>query len=247
MNLGIDLHNFYHLGTLLYLCLTDSDMNYREIHILIKKEILLEWRQKYALNGILLYLISTIFICYLSFNLNHNQLNPPTWNALYWIIILFTSVNAVAKSFIQDEPGTFLYLYTIVSPLGVIISKIIYNAVLIVVMASIGYAFYTVILGNPVLDQGLFLINIGLASVAFSTTLTMVSSIASKARNSGTLMVILSFPIILPMLLIVIKISKNAMDGLDRWINYTPMLTLVAITVIVITIALFLFPFLWRN
>ena len=103
------------------------------------------------------------------------------------------------------------------------------------------------ILGNPVLDQGLFLINIGLASVAFSTTLTMVSSIASKARNSGTLMVILSFPIILPMLLIVIKISKNAMDGLDRWINYTPMLTLVAITAIVVTIALFLFPFLWRN
>ena len=37
MNLGFDLYNFYHLGTLLYLCLTDSDMNYREIHILIKK------------------------------------------------------------------------------------------------------------------------------------------------------------------------------------------------------------------
>ena len=188
-------------------------MLFKEISVLIKKEITLEWRQKYALNGILLYLASTIFICYLSFGLQLNQLNQLTWNALFWIIILFTSVNAVAKSFIQEKSGSHIYYYTLVSPFGVIISKIIYNAVLMSLLALLGFAFYSLVLGNPVQDSTLFVSTIFLASFGLSSTLTMVSAIASKARNSGTLMVILSFPIILPMLLTIMKISKKSTIG----------------------------------
>jgi heme exporter protein B len=76
-----------------------------QLFLLIKKEWQIEWRNRYALNGLLLYLISTIFICYLSFNVKANQLNPPTWNALFWIIMVFSAVNAVAKSFMQEQSG----------------------------------------------------------------------------------------------------------------------------------------------
>ena len=31
---------------------------------LFKKEIVLEWRSKYAFNGVLLYVVSTVFICF---------------------------------------------------------------------------------------------------------------------------------------------------------------------------------------
>ncbi len=110
-------------------------MLFKEISVLVGKEIALEWRQKYALNGIILYLTSTIFICYLSFGLHLNQISPPTWNALFWIIILFTSVNAVAKSFIQEKSGAWIYLYTLASPAGLITSKIIYNSGLMTFMA----------------------------------------------------------------------------------------------------------------
>ena len=69
------------------------------------KEWKVEWRNRYALNGLLLYLISTIFICYMSFNVKVNQLNPLTWNALFWIIMLFAAVNAIAKSFMHEKPA----------------------------------------------------------------------------------------------------------------------------------------------
>ena len=94
-----------------------------QVYYLIKKELTIEWRNRYAVNGILLYLISTIFICYLSFNVRADQLDPVTWNVLFWIIILFAAVNAVAKSFIQEKHGQFLYYYWVHDPVAVIVGK----------------------------------------------------------------------------------------------------------------------------
>jgi heme exporter protein B len=219
----------------------------REIFALFKKELLLEWRERYALNGLLLYIISTVFICYLSFQLRQNQLSPLTWNTLFWIILLFTAVNAIAKSFMQERQGRFLYYYTLASPEAIIMAKILYNSLLMLVIAGLGLFFYSLVMGNPVQDKPLFFINLVVGSLGFSTTLTMVSSIAAKANNNATLMAILSFPVIIPMLLMLIRVSKNALDGLDWSVSYDEILILFAINLLVITISYWLFPYLWRS
>lgn len=218
-----------------------------EISALIQKEFLLEWRQKYALNGILLYLSSTIFVCYLSFAVRGNTLNPSTWNALFWIILLFTSVNAIAKSFINERSSRNLYYYTIVSPQGIILSKILYNCLLMVLLSFTGFLFYAFVLGNPVQNISLFLLNIFLGAIGFSCTLTLISGIASKANNSSTLMAILSFPIILPMLLLLIKISKNAIDGINSSVSNDDILILCAVNIMLGALSYILFPYLWRS
>ena len=98
----------------------------KEISILLKKEIILEWRQRYALNGMLLYVVSTIMVVYMSFNLKGSTLQPVTWNALFWIIMLFTAVNAIAKSFNQERYGRFIYYYTLIriKIIGIITGKL---------------------------------------------------------------------------------------------------------------------------
>lgn len=214
---------------------------------LIKKEILLEWRQRHALNGILLYMVSTIFICYLSFNVKRNVLHPLTWNALFWIIQLFVAINAVAKSFIQEREGRYLYYYSLFSPQSLIVARILYNSGLMLILAFLGYFVYSLILGNPIGNIGLFITNLLLAAISFSLALTMISAIASKASNSQTLMAILGFPIVLPMLLMIIKISKNALDGLSFSSASGEIATLLAINAIVGTASYILFPYLWRN
>jgi heme exporter protein B len=218
-----------------------------ETSALIKKELMLEWRQRFALNGILLYLGSTVFLCYLSFGVKGNTLSPYVWNALFWIILLFTSVNAIAKSFIQERAGRMIYYYSIASPQAIIISKIIYNAGLMVVLSLTGFIFYSVVLGNPVQDQLLFILNVMLGALGFSCTLTMVSGIASKAGGNATLMAILSFPIIIPLLLLLIKISKNALDGLDRGSSWDELIMLFAINLMITALSYILFPYLWRS
>ncbi|MCU0391300.1 MAG: heme exporter protein CcmB [Thermoflexibacter sp.] len=219
----------------------------QEIVALISKEIILEWRRKYAFNGILLYIVSTIFVCYLSFNLQKSQLNPLTWNALFWIILLFTATNAIAKSFVQESEGRLLYYYTLVSSEAIILSKIIYNTLLMWLMSILGYVIYATILNNPVQDQGLFFLNMLLGGLGFSATLSMISAIASKSSQSSTLMVVLGFPVMIPLLLLLIKISKNAVDGLERSVSYNEISTLFAINLIVIAVSYLLFPYLWRS
>lgn len=216
---------------------------YKQVRFLLRKEILLEWRTKYALNGILLYVVSTIFICYLSFR----QISPVTWNALFWIIMLFASVNAVAKSFLLESRGRHLYYYSIVSAKAIILSKIIYNALLMLLLAIIALVFYSVVFQNEVGDWPVYLCAVVLGSVSFATVFTLVSAIAAKAGNAGTLMAILSFPVIIPVLIVLIKLSKNAMDGLDRSVNYKEIGVLLAINIIVGLVSMMLFPYIWRD
>jgi len=218
-----------------------------EISQLIQKELLVEWRQKYAINGILLYLVSSILVVYLSFNLRQNELSVPVWNALFWIIMLFSSVNAVAKSFIQEPEGRLIYLYSIASPQAVIISKLIYNIFLMILLGVLGFGVYSIIMGFPPGNTGLFLINIILAAIGFSSTLTLVSGIASKASASATLMAILSFPVIIPILLMVIRISKNALDGLAWSVSFDELGVLIAINAMITAVSYLLFPYLWRS
>lgn len=210
---------------------------------LIIKEFRLEMRNKYALGGILLYVVSTVFVSYLSFK---QIINVPTWNALFWIILLFASVNGVAKSFIGESRGRLLYLYTLVSPQAVILSKIIYNSLLLLVISGLCLLTYSLFVGYLVQDLPLFILTLVLGSFGFSSLLTMVSAIASKTSNNFTLMAILSFPIMMPLLMVLLKLSKNAIDGLEQWdLNY--LAVLMFINVIIIALSYLLFRYLWRD
>ncbi len=217
---------------------------FSQVKFLIRKEIMLEWRSRYALNGILLYVVSTVFVCYLSFR---EISNPPTWNALFWIIMLFASVNAITKSFIQESPGRQLYYYSITGPQSIIISKIIYNILLMLLLSAIALGFYTLVFKNPLGDPLFYMLSVLLGSISFASVFTMISGIASKSGNGGALMAILSFPVVIPLLVVLIKLSKNAMDGLDRSVSFNEIAVLLAIDVIVITTSLLLFPYLWRD
>lgn len=215
----------------------------RQVSLLIRKEIKLEWRSKYALNGILLYVVSTVFVCYQAFKSVH----PIIWNALFWIILLFTSINAISKSFTQESKGRHLYYYTLVSAQAVILSKIIYNMLLMLLLSAVAFFAYSTIFKNEIGDPLLYFMTILLGSSSFGTSLTMVSGISAKAGNNGTLMAILSFPILIPVIIVLIKLSKNAMDGLERSVSYDEIGVLVAINLIVITVSLLLFPYIWRD
>lgn len=217
---------------------------FSQVKFLVRKEIMLEWRSKYAFNGILLYVVSTVFVCYLAFR---EISSAPTWNALFWIIMLFASVNAITKSFIQESRGRQLYYYTITGPQAIIISKIIYNILLMLLLSVIALGFYTLVFKNPLGDPLFYLLSVLLGSISFASVFTMISGIASKASNGGALMAILSFPVIIPLLVVLIKLSKNAMDGLDRSVSYDEIGVLLAINVIVVTTSLLLFPYLWRD
>ena len=193
--------------------------------------------------GILLYVFSTIFVVYMTFI----KVEARTWNALFWIIILFASVNAVTKSFHQENSHRQLYYYTLANPVAILFSKMLYNTLMLLLISLLAFGFFSLLVGNPVKDVGLFLLGLVLSSLGFSITFTFISAISVKANNSATLMAILSFPIILPILMTLIKLSANALRLIQDTSINKDLIILVAIDVILGCLAYVLFPFLWRD
>ncbi|MEP6737670.1 MAG: heme exporter protein CcmB [Chryseolinea sp.] len=217
------------------------------ILILIQKEFILELRRKAVITGIGLYLTSITFICYLTFKLGKLGISEATWSALFWLIVLFSVINSVGKSFIGEKKGVSIYHYSIASPHLIIISKIIYNTIMCLVLSLIGFGLFSLFISSPIQDLPLFLLTLCLTSAGFSASLTLMSAIAAKANNSNVLMAVLSFPIIIAILLMAIRVTKNVSDGLERNTSFDELLNLFAINCILTALAYILFPYIWRS
>lgn len=220
---------------------------FKEVKLLLKKDLALEWRQRYALQSVLLYMGCAVFVCYLSIGIRGSRLIPNTWSALFWIIMLFAAINAVTKSFLQEDKQRNIYYYTLVSPQALIISKIIYNALLVSLLSLVGFLMYIAVMGNSIEATGQFMVCLLFGSFGFSSTFTLVSAIASKAGNNSSLMAIMSIPLVLPLLLILLKFSKNAIDGLPWSSSIDEMIQLGALNILLMALSYILFPFLWRS
>lgn len=214
---------------------------------LLKKELALELRRKSVMAGLGLYLLSTVFVCYLSFALRQNFITPLVWNALFWITVLFTAISTVAKSFIGEKRGLDIYIYSIANPTDVLLSKIIYNFLLCFLLSTVAYILFTLFLNNPIHDNITFGCVLVLTALGFSTSLTMLSLLASKANNSNILMAVLSFPVVISILLMAIRITKNCIDGLDPSVSFDKLLSLLAINALTTAVSYLLFPLVWRS
>jgi heme exporter protein B len=219
-------------------------MNFSQINTLIKKEFLLEFRQKASLGGILVYVAATVFISALSFT---GKIHTHEWNALFWVILLFASVTVSSKSFLKETKGLGLFNYAYYSPRAFILSKIIFNMVLMLVISLITLFFYIWFIGGHIQNFSLFFLTLALSSTGFAGVLSLMSAIASKANNNFALMSILSFPVLMPMVLVSIRLSKQAIDGLSWGVSYDFLLILAALNVLVIMLANLLFPYLWND
>ncbi len=212
---------------------------------LIKKEFLLEFRQKSTIGGVLVYVIGTIFVSALCFKA---RLDKPTWNALFWVITLFTSVTISGKSFLKETGGQALFNFLHYSPQQFIISKVLYNMVFMLCLSFVTFFFYAFFIKNEVENLSLFFLVLVLASSGLAGVLSLMSAIASKASGNFAIMSILSFPVLMPLILVVIRLSKQAVDGLE-WagVGLDFIVILVALNVLTLALSFLLFPYLWRD
>jgi heme exporter protein B len=210
---------------------------------LVQKDLLLETRQQYTLYGILLYIASTIFVVYLAMG----EPDEKVWNALFWVIQLFVCVNAVAKSFLAEGRGRMLYFYSITGARDFVIAKLVFNVILMVVMSLLSLLLFTLFLGNPLGNAVRFLFVTCLGGLSLSLVFTFLAAIAGKAQQSAALVAIMGFPVIIPQLLLLMKISGNAFSEVIQAGWWQMVLLLVALDAMVIALAVILFPFLWKD
>ncbi len=217
----------------------------KRIYTLLQKDVLLEFRQQHTFYGIILYIAATVFVIFLSFP---DKPDATIWNSLFWVIQLFICVNAVAKNFLQEGRGRMLYFYSITSPVEFIISKIIYNVLLMVLMSGISLLLFFIFLSNPIAYVFQFTAIAILGGVSISLVFTLMSAIAAKAQQNAALIAIMGFPIILPQLLLLMKLSKVAFAEVFKQGAVVQLSGLIiGLDVLVIVMAVVLFPYLWKD
>ncbi len=203
---------------------------------------MLEIRQQYSFYGILLYMGATIFVLFLAIAEPEKEI----WNGLFWVIQLFICINAVAKSFMQESRARMLYFYTIASPVHFMIAKLLFNSLLMLLMTLISLLLFLAFIGNPAEKLLPFTGLALLGGFSLSMVFTFLAAIAAKARQNAAIMAVLGFPLIVPQLMLLMKLS-NAAFFAGQSFQWSDILLLIALDFLVGLLSVILFPFLWKD
>lgn len=204
----------------------------------------LEWRQRQSFLAIFLYLITSVYLAYLVFN---GAVDIETWNALYWIILIFAAIQAAFRSFQNEADRRFLLYYQMTPPQVLILGKAVYNFIYLFIVGLLGMLVFSFLLGNIISDYLAFIVLLLIASAGFSAILTFVSGISAKAGDNPALPAILSIPLLYPQVITLSKTSIRALTGFSWSVNAPYLLVLALLALVSLLLSYLLFTYLWRD
>ena len=210
-------------------------------HILIK-DWEIEFRQSFTFYSVLLFAVTVVFFIYKSFN----NINAREWSVLFWIIMLFSGLNAAMKTFLQEKKDTWHYYYTLFDPIDLLAAKLIYNTIFLLLLSFLVIGFMSWFMFFPIHDLRLFSFSLMLGIIGISTVFTFVSVLISAEGANTTLMSILSIPLLLPIMLLVLKSTQVSARLLVDTAVYEDITILGGIDMILLGTIFLLFPYLWR-
>ena len=146
--------------------------------------------------------------------------------SLLWIILFFSAATGLPRAFVrEEETGTGLALRKLVPGVVVVAGKAVFNFALFLAIAAVSVPAFALLLewriGSPAaLALVLFLGGWGLAVVS-----TFLSALVARGGQRNVLFVVVSFPLLVPLLLPAIAATIEASQGNFAW---TPLRVLVA-------------------
>ncbi len=219
----------------------------RAVLALVRKEFLIDWRDGQAWSSILLYVLATVYVVYLAFQ---KIVDLETWNALLWIILLFTSFNVVSRTYDQDKGGRGLYLYTIASPTQVVMAKTLYSGVFMLIVGlftAFTYSFFLPFPSASSLSVPMYSSAIVLGSIGLTTTLGLIAAIAWKTSSNSGMIAILGFPVIIPLLMAIIQYSEGILNGFSWSMLDIYAFSLGLLIILGAGLSYILFPYIWTE
>jgi len=216
-------------------------MLHRIFHI-ARRDLTLEFRERYSFLSAILYLIAITFIVYKVFG----RIEPPTRIGLFWILILFTCINVVSYSFSFHGQKRKYYHYILYRSYELIIAKWLINLVKLLIAGFLLVLLQSIFADEPMKDIALFSKVYLLSIIGMTAAMTLISSISSYSQNQNTLIAIMSIPLLIPILLVGMRLSLiSERIIVDTEIdNYLMML--VGIDIVYIAILIIFIPLTWK-
>lgn len=206
-----------------------------------------EIRTRYAINALAMFILVTISV--ILFSIGQEKITSHLTGGLFWVAIFFSAMSGLSRAFVsEEERGTTLTLQLIAAPSTVYFGKLLFNLVLVFVMnIAIVILYYLLFESFIILNFSLFLLSMIFGSIGIAVSSTLIAAIISKANTKGTLYPVLSFPILLPLILTLLELTKFAMDGDAIGDSTVELAVLVCYDVIMATAGYMLFDFIWKD
>jgi heme exporter protein B len=220
---------------------------FRIAYVHVEKEILSEFRTRYALNALMMFVVTTLSI--ILFSLGGETVSKDVLCGLLWIVIFFSAMSGLSRSFVaEEERGTVMTLQLMTHSTTVFTGKLVYNCLLALALdIFIGLAYQAVVPDFIVKTQSIFWTAIVLGSIGLASASTILAAIIAKANTKGTLFPVLAFPILLPLLLTTINATKLAADGAYFTEAVKEFQILLSFSVVIVTVSLLLFEHVWKD
>jgi len=218
-----------------------------EILAIVYKELLSEFRTRYSLSNILLFIFTTISMIAISYS--SEKISLETSAGLLWIVLFFTSMIGLSKSFItEEERGTALFLQVIANSYSIYFGKLIFNILTSLFINFFALTFFFLFVNTQVVRSvSLLIMTIGISSLAIATATTVISAIIAKANSKNALFPVLAFPILLPIIKIGIDLTIASFVGSTIKENLGDIQMMVAYSGLVAAVSYLLFDFIWKD
>jgi heme exporter protein B len=216
------------------------------VRAILAKDIRSEVRARAALNAVVLF--AAVTLAMVSYSIGGTSLSSEVHASLLWIIVFFAAMAGLSRTFlVEAERGTELALKLTASGSQVFVGKVLFNLALLGLLDLIVVPLFQILLPIPEANWGLLLTGLVLGSLALAATATLVAAIVAQAGVKGALFAVLSFPILIPVLVPGVSTTKKAMDQIPISGALTEIQLLVSYTGVMLTLALMLFDFVWRD
>ncbi|MBU1096787.1 MAG: ABC transporter permease [Ignavibacteriae bacterium HGW-Ignavibacteriae-2] len=218
-----------------------------KFYALFKKDWQSELRTRYAINALAMFILVTISV--ILFSVGNENISEYLTGGLLWVVIFFSAMSGLSRAFVsEEERGTTFTLQLIAKPSTVFTGKLTFNILLVFLMnIAITILFFLLFDSFIIKAFDTFFAAFVLGNFGIAISSTMIAAIISKASSKGTLYPVLSFPILLPLILTLLELTKFAMDGQVVADSLVELAVLLSYDVIMLTAAYMLFDFIWKD
>jgi len=212
-----------------------------------KKDWESELRTRYAINALAMFILVTISV--ILFSIGQEKISEYLTGGLLWVVVFFSAMSGLSRAFVsEEERGTTMTLQFLAAPSTVFSGKLIFNIILVFLM-NIAITFLFVIFFDAFLIRswGLFFIIMFFGNFGIAISSTIIAAIISKASAKGTLYPVLSFPILLPLILTLLELTKFSINGNSITDSFVELAVLISYDVIMLSASYMLFDFIWKD
>ncbi len=214
-----------------------------ETSAVLRKDLAVEFRTRYALSAVTLFGVTCLVA--VSFTVQ-SQSSVKLQAALLWLVLLFSSLSGLARSFVAEEDGrTAESLRLAGSPAAIYSGKMLFNLLLMLALCAVLVPGYAILMQVAWRDPALLAVVLLVGAWALAAVLTFTSALVSRAKARGAVGPVIAFPILVPILVLAIDATSAAIDGNAQ--GWYPVRGLFAAAGIMTTVALLLFDTVYST